>query len=139
MSICFWLISNNLQPLLLRGEKKEREKRKITICSGSLFSSKNAHGLQVFGYQVLWLGERPKCTEKGWSARRQHRKTQLAPRHTRAELSEALMGGRASLAITLNQGERRGLTGFPVHLRLCLIPSPSQNLRNTHRTILQAG
>lgn len=52
---------------------------------------------------------------------------------------KGLMGGRASPAITLNQGEGQGLTGFPVHLRPCLIPTPSPNLRNTHSTILQAG
>lgn len=52
---------------------------------------------------------------------------------------KGLMGGRAPPAITLNQGEGQGLTGFPVHLRPCLIPTPSPNLRNTHSTILQAG
>lgn len=67
-------------------KKKERGEKKNMICTGSSFSSKNTHDPQVIGYQVLWLGERPKCTERGWSARRQHRKTQCAPKHTRASI-----------------------------------------------------
>lgn len=90
--LSFWLISNNLQPLSLR-KKRGREREKITICTRLSFSSKNTHGLQVFGYQVLWLGGRPKCTEKECSARRQYRKTHSAPKHTRPEHSEVCMGG----------------------------------------------
>lgn len=75
------------------GRKGEGETgERITICTRSSFSSKNTHSLQIFGYQVLWLGGRPKCTERECSARRQHRKTHPVPKHRRPEQSQAWMG-----------------------------------------------
>lgn len=128
------------------GKKKKKEKnkerrKKITICTGSSFSSKNTHGLQVVGYQVLWLGERPKCTEKGWSARRQHRKTQPAPKHTRAEHSEAWWEAESFTShCSWRPGRRARAPGFQVHsLAMCHFPPPPQNIRNAYHAILKSG
>lgn len=105
-----FLIPSNLLPLSLKKRKSQREREgwmdkwkkrekergrgreRITVCTRSSFSSKNTHSLQIFGYQVLWLGGRPKCTEREYSSRRQHRKTRPVPKHRRPEQSDACMG-----------------------------------------------
>lgn len=106
-----------MQPLLLRkkkkkGKNKKERKKENNNLHRFLLSSKNTHGLQVVGYQVLRLGERPKCTEKGWSARRQRRKTQPAPKHTRAEFLEACWQAELHqplLLMTRENGEGSGV------------------------------
>jgi hypothetical protein len=94
--------------------KGEREREGITICTRLSFSRKNIHSLQICGYQVLWLGGGPKCTEKERSARRQQRKTHPAPKPSRSEQTKAWVGRQEPPLLTPEdqRERRRGSPGF---------------------------
>lgn len=86
----------------------------------------------------LWISGN--VVEEG-NARRQHRKTQPAPKHTRAAHSEAYLGGgERHQPLPLTTGEKgEVLWAVKSVLQPYLsLPTPP-NIRNAHSAVLHSG